>query len=120
MSTVQLLDGAVCIINDGQIPRMKGRHCGPDERLCVRSLCPSACFYLFKTPFCFCSASSSYIYSECLFHVIHFVISYLVRRVVCRSVNGSIGFSLRTVLALLANLTAFDERQRPFVFILEQ
>lgn len=30
-----VLDGAVCIINDVQIPHMKGLHCGLDKRLCV-------------------------------------------------------------------------------------
>lgn len=33
-----VLDRAVCIINDVQIPHMKGLHCGLDERLCVLSL----------------------------------------------------------------------------------
>lgn len=64
------LDVAVCIINDVQIPHMKGSHCGPDKRLCVlscASLTSSRCFLI--------SVSSYIIYSPAFCFLTHFLTS---------------------------------------------
>lgn len=64
------VDVAVCIINDVQIPHMKGSHCRPDKRLCVlscASLTSSRCFLI--------SVSSYPIYSPAFCFLTHFLTS---------------------------------------------
>lgn len=107
------VDVAVCIINDVQIPHMKGLHCGPDKRLCVlscASLTSSRCFLI--------SVSSYIIYSPAVCFWTRFLTSLSEKSCWKMSVNEMSFFFLPTVESLFLNITAFDVKKQPFVFIL--
>lgn len=79
------VDVAVCIINDVQIPHMKGLHCGLDKRLSCASLTSSRCFLI--------SVSSYIIYSPAFCFLTHFLTSLSEKSCWKMSVNEMFFFS---------------------------
>ena len=101
------LDRTVCIINDGQIPHMKGCLCGLDERPCVFSL----------SPIPFISNLDLYFLLQFLFYIPHsFSLLLFCNQFGLKGMPQFLSAFLQAVLALLENIMAFDTRQQPFVF----
>lgn len=97
------------IINDVQIPHMKGSHCGPDKRLCVLSLSE-----FFSLVFSFPPRLASHILLVPPFSRHIFEPVYL--KTGAKNVSKRVIFLFSTLPRLCVSV-AFGMKKQPFVFI---